>query len=425
MGQRLMVWGTVLAGALLTIGAHGQPAAPAPATPGPSSTLLPLSECLRLSMAERSKVRTARLIVEQREGQAAEVARLARTLGLVRPELKVRREQAALAAEVARVTLTAQEADVRYAVARTYLSVLYARSGRQLARQAARNVQAYQSFFGGLKSPVKALDPFPFVAELFSVPALQVEARLIDADRGEAVALAALKQAIGFDVTEPLDVPTVPLPRPATLIPEQPEVLRLVQERNPALRRAALFEQIMQLEAEAQKRIRLTHAADTFAAASDIHSSPPPPQGSEYRPAPVVPEMPVRLVGARDVRVRSAELYAAKASESTRGVSNLVNLRSVAVHQTLLEKRRKLEVTEKWLRERADRFQALLRRLPPKLADEAALRESILTITALADRELARWEYLIALLELERLTLGGFSSGIVEALEGHPAPPTH
>jgi hypothetical protein len=387
---------------------------------------LTLAECIRLALEHHPKVRAAQAMLAQRQNQLAEVERLACTLGLVRPDLKVRRQQAALGVEIAAVALASQEADVRYSVARTYVSLLYARSGRQLARQAVERLTRIRDLLEKARV-VQKLVGLSTPIELISAQVLQAEARLVDADKGEAVALASLKQAVGLDPARPLEVVDAPLPDPDVAAPGEAELLRLVQQRNPDLRRAALAEQVSRLEVEAQHKTLLARTVDTFAAGGDIHSAETPPESTEevYRPAPLAPEMPARLVGSRDGRARSAALFAAKAAEATRGVSHLIDLRAIDTRETLLEKRRKIELTEQWIRSRAGDVGWLLGLAPTERPDDAVLKESIAAITALADLEQYRWQALIELLELERLTLGAFSSGIPEAIRpaAPPAPP--
>src|SRR5262249_31918142 len=157
-----------------------------------------------------------------------------------------------------------------------------------------------------------------------------------------------------------------------------------------------LTEQITHLEADAQKRTPCGSTdAFTFASAADIHAHAPPAESTDgYRPAPMLPEMPVRLVGSRDARVRSAELLAARAGELTRGMENLLAVRATAVHQPLIEKSRKIELTERWARDSAERVKGLLSAVPNRRAAEA-VSDIVLTATARADLETNRWEYLL------------------------------
>lgn len=394
--------------AIFTRPASGQ----APAAP----TDLP--ELVRLAVELRPKVKAARLMVAQREEQFALADRLTRTLGHLRRDLPVRRDQAALGLQIARAELEAQEASVRYAVSRMYLSVMYAHSARRLAVQAADRVKQYRAALGAIKVPLPALDPF--VAEVTVTPALQAENRVIEAEKGEAVALAALRQAIGLDAGMLLLAPKGPLPRPTPAIPSAEETVRLVQTRSPEGRRVRLMEQVHALEVEAQGRIVLTLTADTFAASGDIHSTAVPPEGGdEYRPAPIVPEMPVRLQGPKSTRVKSAGLFAAKAAEVARGVEKLLELRAVVVWETVREKRRKLEAAELRYGDRVKRAEEALAK-PPGEGRAALLQEGILALAGAADLETARLEYLVALLELERITLGAFDPGIEAALAAKP-----
>src|SRR5262249_47303865 len=160
--------------------------------------------------------------------------------------------------------------------------------------------------------------------EVLGLPKLHAEQRVIDADRGEAVALAALAEAIGLDACHPLDVPDVPLPPAPAGVPDRAELLRLIEARTRDRRRARLTEQITRLEADAQKQTSCGSTdAFTFASAADIHAHTPPAESADgYRPTPMLPEMPVRLVGSRDARVRSAELFAANARHLVPGLVN-------------------------------------------------------------------------------------------------------
>jgi hypothetical protein len=381
---------------------------------GPPPAPLSYLEAIRLAQEQRPKTRAARLMVTQREAQLAEVTRLTRTLGTVRRDLPARREQAAVAVEISRADLEGQENDVRYAAARMYVAVLYTRSVRRLAKKAGGWVEQYRAALAAVKVPLPALDPF--LAEAAGLPTLQAENRLIEAEKGEALALAALRQAVGLGPEAPLVVPDHSLPRPTPPIPEAADVLRQVRASNPQLRRVTALERIHQWEVEAQGRLHLALVADTFAASGDVHAAAIPPEGGdEYRPAPIVPEMPPRLSGSKAARVESAQLYAAKASEITRGVERLLELRVSAVWETVREKRRKLEALEKRHAGQMEKIEAALAK-PPEKGREALLQQGILAIAAAADLEAARFEYLVALLDLERLTLGAFCPGIAEAL---------
>ncbi len=406
----------LLAAAILTALASRPASAQAPGhAPAPQAAPLSYAEAVRLAAVQRPKVRAAGLMVARAEAQLAEVTRLAHLLGRVRRDLPTRREQAALGLEITRADLEAQESDVRYAAGRMYVSVLYAATARRLAGMAASRVEQYRAALAAIKVPLPALDPF--LAEVAGTPTLQAENRVIEADKAEVIALAALKQAVGLPGDAPLAVPPAPLPRPSPAIPSADEVLRLVKARNPELRRVSLLAGIHRLEVEAQGRIPLALTADTFAASADIHAAAIPPEGGdEYRPAPIVPEMPVRLAGSKAARVSAAGLLAGKASEVAHGAERLIELRVTAAWETLREKRRKLEALEKRHAGRLEKAEAALLKLPEK-GRETLLQQGILAIAAASELEAGKFEYLIALLDLERLTLGAFCPGIAEALD--------
>ncbi|MBY0227843.1 MAG: hypothetical protein K2W96_01050 [Gemmataceae bacterium] len=380
---------------------------------------LSLDDAVRSALDERPKVKAARLMVVQREAQASEAARLAHLLHLVRRDLPVRREQATLGLAIAQASLEAQEADVRYAVSRTFVSLLFARAARRIAKQVEERVGQYQAALALVKPPLPALLD-PFVKEAAGVPATQAEGRVIEAEKAVALAMAALKQAMGREASATLVIRSRVLPRLSPEVPSSEETIRLAKERSTDLRRLALLERIHALEADAQERIPLPRSTDTFAAGGDLHSTSTPPEGmDEYRPAPIVPEMPVKLSGSKSARVQAARLYAAKATEVRIGAERLIELRATAAWETIREKRRKLEAVEKRVGDRAERAEKALA-APPGAGRAALLQEGILALLALADVEAARFEHLIALMDLERLTAGAFRAGLEEAIQADP-----
>src|SRR5262249_3934722 len=228
---------------------------PAPAQGGaPGAYPLTLGECIRLALEQRPRGRAARDMLAQRQNTFAELDRMARHRGFLRPDLLVRREQSALSIELTRAALEGQEAEARHVVARLYLSVLHARAVRRLADRTARRAAEAQELLGKLKDLPNGAQLLGAAREGPGLPKRHPEPRVTDADRGEAGALAALAEAIGLDACHPLDVPDVPLPPAPAGVPDRAELLRLIEARNPDLRRARLTEQITRLEADAQKQ---------------------------------------------------------------------------------------------------------------------------------------------------------------------------
>jgi TP901-1 family phage major tail protein len=159
----------------------------------------------------------------------------------------------------------------------------------------------------------------------------------------------------------------------------------------------------------------------TFAAGSDLHARPVPPEvrNTEYRPGAVPPEMPGLLVGSRAERVRHAETLSGRAGavvEVTRGLIALeaadAFLRWEEAAQQARQARKAAEAGDKLADELSKDFAAGL-----KVKVEEVVTARVLASEARAQYNEALYRQVVALADLERVTAGGVHAGLVE-----PAP---
>jgi hypothetical protein len=227
-----------------------------------------------------------------------------------------------------------------------------------------------------------------------------------------------LREALGKGPEFHFDVPEQRLPEPQAR-PDLHEALAAAFARRPGLIQVNVFADLTALEVEAQGTTG--HARlETFAAGGDVHSRaiPAGSRGTEYRPGAVAPEMPPLLVGCRAERVQRAEDLHARAVAVVEETRNLIALE---VEDAYLRWEAAAQEAAK-ARDAADTGDRLAGTLSKDFT--AGLRvkiEDVVNAHVLASQARAQYnqhlhEEILALIELERATAGGFHPGLVEAV---------
>jgi outer membrane protein TolC len=173
------------------------------------------------------------------------------------------------------------------------------------------------------------------------------------------------------------------------------------------------------LEVEAQSSC-LHRKKETFAAGSDIHSTPVPPEipGAEPRPGAIPPEMPTLLVGSRNERMKHALSLNARA----RAVLDLVHNLIVLETEDALLRWEEVAAQLPEARQAAVDADGLAKRLTDTFTQGGKVKvEDVTNSRVLAAQARASYnEYLYkgiqALIDLERITGGAFCANLVEAV---------
>jgi outer membrane protein TolC len=198
-------------------------------------------------------------------------------------------------------------------------------------------------------------------------------------------------------------------------------LLELAMKRRPEILQATLGVSVAQLEVAAQQAPQwLAFRVNTFASGSDLHANPLPAGSfdNDYRPGAVGPEMPVTINGSKHDRVSIAEAYAGRADTVLARTKLLIGLETDQAFLRWVEASKKLAMYRVALRaaqERADESKALYR--DPDAPGGGP--GGVVTISRLLDNgglasqmraevNKARYEMLLALAQLERVTAGGF-----------------
>jgi outer membrane protein TolC len=339
-------------------------------------------------------------------------------------EVPIRSQQAALGIRAAAAGLDDTEREVVYAVTRSYLTVLYARQQERLARRVVERLTATRKTAQDMLRS-GARDVTAGDVNRTSVYMHLAETRRIQATQGVKRALASLKEAIGLEAEVCLDV------SPGGLTEAEPslcegDVVAWALARRSSLIQAQIFAEVACFEIQAQGT-SCRKRMPTFAAGSDIHSRPIPPQirNTQYRPGGVPPEMPTLLVGARAERIQRARDLYARAQAVVEVTRNLIVLEAEDGFLRWQEKSRQAAEARK-AAEDGDKLADSLNKdftTGLKVRVEEVVNARVLASQARSQYNEFRHEETLGLVDLERITAGGFCAGLTEEGNSQNLPP--
>ena len=237
------------------------------------------------------------------------------------PDLPLRRKQSCLGVTAAAAGVEQAEHETKYAVIRTYFTVLLARDQDRVVGSVVERLS--RPGRGQAEARCRRKDAVAADVEKATVDFRMAKTKLIQAEQGSNGALIALREAIGLGFDCPLEIAPGRLLEP-NVLPNKDEVVASALARRGEIVRATVFADVACLEVEVQGT-GVHKKFETFAAGSDIHSVQVP-QGSndtDYRPGGLLPEYPTLLAGARGDRVKHAQSLLCRARavvEVTRGL---------------------------------------------------------------------------------------------------------
>jgi outer membrane protein TolC len=394
------------------------PAASPPAAavaPAISAPVLSLWDCRHIALEKQPTLAAYRASVAFAQARAQALENLC-TPSLIRPDLPIRREQAALGVKVAQAQLCQAEWETTYNVTRNYISALYAREQYELAKSAIKQLQDF-------KDDTDILPP-EWIGARAQVYMSLGRGRQQEALQGYNRAVAALREAMGVGPDFCLHLADTGMHRVTPPICRE-DVLALALSRRGELAQTCLVARVAALEVDAQGLIHLP-TAQTFAAGSDIHAQPVA-QGladGTYRPGAIAIEMPTVLAGQRHDRVIQAQALHARAEEVVNKTRNLVALEVedsfyhwLDTSAAVVDFASAVEKAEKAAKDARDAL------LGPKSAAPVDVFEARrLTTQSRLEYNTAVYHALLALAALERITAGGFCPGFETAFAPGMAP---
>jgi outer membrane protein TolC len=416
---RTRLLSVVAASALLPLAAsdfaaEAEQAAPIAAAPAVEARVLDLNACRQIALERQPAVAAARASLGAAVARSEAVDNLHVPTFLAR-DLPVRRKQAALGVVIAEAGVTRAESDTAYAVTFSYLSAVYAAAQRQVARDA---IAALTDLNQRVKEALKvgAREVTKDDEEKVGIRLLRAQARLEETTQGEQRALSALREAMGLgpDCLFYLADNRLPDADPAV---DLHAVVALALERRGELIQAVNAAQVTGYEVDAQAARLLSPSVRTFAANSDVHSQAAPAGMYEdnYRPGAVPPEMPTQISGSRWARVEQAQAYSARAgavADKTRGLIALEAEQAFYRWQEAANREKRYrEAAERAEKQAKAVRERILGGFRPGSIDNVLYFQQLSSEMRIEANQ-ARYQKLLALAALERVTAGGFHAGL-------------
>lgn len=389
-----------------------------------SSTPLPdrplhLADCLAISQERQPSLMVARARHAAAQSSLTSLESLDGPLARMRHDLPLRRQQARLGIDAAQADLARLEIENRYVVIRSYLSVLYARAQREVLDDLINDLKYLRERVRAAVAKKERPEWSPTTVDLITLYLRRTEARKVEAERGIALSLAALREALNLEPAVCLTIVEEAIPQPQVRVCRE-EILAAAAARRGEVIEASLASEVAALETDIQATRCRRGPTNTFAAGSDLHAKhvPQPIYGEDFRPGGIPLAMPHVLVGPRANRVETAHDLSIQAAAVAQKTRNLALLEAEEAYYQWDEWSRKLVllgeakmVGTRLGGELHQEFRGSLKRLI-----DAILPESLLAAQARSDYNEALFRHAIALAALERVTAGAFHAGLLQEL---------
>ncbi len=371
---------------------------------GAAARELGLEDCLHLGLAHQPALAAAQASLDSAIIGRRSLDRLGKLAEWLRKDLPIRRQQADLGIVITTAGLEQAYWETRYAVARNFFSVQFARMQNKVAEQALTRLELVRD---ALK-PEDGVKP-GLEYKKVNINYELVRARKLEASTGIHKATAALREAMGVAEDYPLEIAEAPLPGPVANL-HRDELVALALARRPELVQVVNAHQLTCLEIAAQERLKGLRAL-TFAAGADVHARPIPTGifNDIYRPGAVGLEMPTQLVGQRPDRLDRATALHERSNAVIDKTRNLVVLEvdiAFAKWQEASEKMKILANTPKAAEEVVDLTKEKMQR--GKATTEEFMFTNVWEMQAKMQYNEAVYNHALALASLERVTAGGF-----------------
>lgn len=388
-----------------------------PSSPLPDHPLR-LADCLAISEERQPSLIVARARLAAAQSKLAALESLDGPVARLRHDLPLRRQQARLGIDASAADLTRLQTENRYVVTRAYLSVLYARIQRSVLNDLVDDLKYLRERVRASVEKKERPEWTAATVDLITLYLRRTEAKQAEADRGIALSLAAVREALGFEPTVCLNIADEPIPQPAVQVCRA-DILSATVARRGEVIEASLASEAAVLEIDVQAAHCRRRPVNTFAAAADLHAKhvPQPIYGEDFRPGGIPLAMPHVLAGPRAGRVETAQNLSVQASAVAQKTRNLAILEAEEAYylwQEWSQKAVRLSEAEKIGTRLGHQLHEQFRGSPMGLI-EMLLPESLLAAQARTDYNEALFRQAIALAALERVTGGAFCAGLASS----------
>lgn len=370
---------------------------------------------MRIALERHPSLKAARASVAATEAGFRALTHFGTVGTLLSPDLEVRKQQAQRGLAAATAEYQKVYNEIVQDVVRLYYTAVYAREQQALADdlvgQLKELVEIAREILRTAKNPADLAGLSSSKVLIMEIGLQTAQELQVDARTGHQRAMAALRQLMAVDEgTFAFRVKDTELPLMEQKVPlTKEQVVEMALGRRPELALAAAGVDAFRLEVYAQARIPFRRVVPTLAAATDLHAREVPPamRGSDYRPGGLAPEMPTQLVGSKFDRVCRALAFSQRADAVYESARNLIRLEAENGYYEFEAAAEKLKVA-KAKRASGLELQRSSRENAPNIkAKDQLVQAEVAAAKAQSDFVQAKYQYLLALAALERITAGG------------------
>jgi outer membrane protein TolC len=383
---------------------------PVVVSPAPVITRYTLGDALAIARAQHPQLAAMRASMNAALFKHRGVDEVKRMAGIITPDIDYRVQQSDLGLRAAMAEYAQAEHEVTYAVVRCYYTVVYAREqirvAHDLVEQLETNLEQVRKIVEGKAPVVRGITKN--TEDRLEVFLGQAKTRQNQAEIGIHRARAVLREAMGLEPGCRVDAADEWLPEIVADLDRDTIIAHAVTRRG-EVTLARIGADVTRLEACAQWAKRFNLTADTFARGADIHARPIPAaeRDPDYRPGAIGPEMPTQLVGKRETRRATAEVYATRAEAAAAQARSLVGLEAENAFYRYQEAARNVTVNRR-AATKARELTAREREAAGGIATrEDTLQNELSASLALKTLNDALYDQIVALANLERTTAGG------------------
>jgi outer membrane protein TolC len=375
---------------------------------------LTLGECIAIAMERQPSLKAAHASRDASAIGRQALYNIGPVGSLLARDLPVRKAQADRGIAAADADVQKAYNEVVHDVTRLYYSVVYAKMQEQHAERVMTQLKAFADISKDLLDSPTPGEMTKAKYDTMVIAVAKVRKLHGKAGTGAKRAEAALREAMGVSDSVPaIHVKDRVLPVMDQKVDfKKDEVVEMALSRRPEMVLAQAGADAFRLEVCAQDRVLLRRKVATFAAGSDIHARMFPAgsrdPGGDYRPEPLLPEMPTLMVGRRSERVARAQALSRRADSVLEKARNLIVLEAESAFLDFDDATKNVAIAK----EAFDASRDLMDRVREGFDNPKASKDQLVlsygqAAEAQAEYHIAVFQHLLDLAALERITAGG------------------
>lgn len=375
---------------------------------------LSLGECIAIAVERQPALKAAQASRDSNAIGRQALYNIGPVGSLLSRDLPVRKAQADRGVTAADADVQKTYNEVVHDVTRLYYSVVYAKLQDAHAKDVVAQLEAFADISKKLLDSPTPGEMTQAKYDTMIIAVAKVRKLRGKAETGVKRAEAALREAMGVSDDSPeILVKDRKLPEMDQKVGlKKEQVVEMALSRRPEMVLAQAGADAFRLEVCAQDRVRFRRKVPTFAAGSDIHARMFP-SGSrdpdrDYRPEPVLPEMPSLVVGRRSERVARVQALSRRADSVQEKARNLIVLEAETTYFDFEDAAKSVGIAKESLAASRDLMDRVREGFDnPKAPKDQLVLSYGQAAEAQAEYNLALFQYVLDMAAMERVTAGG------------------